>query len=176
MRRSDLAVAAALLLASSPAAADDAPAHIAEVLRGRLVQRQAGRLVAVPPPQTRYVAFYFGASWCAPCRALMPELHRRYARLRAAGASVEFVFFSEDGDCRRMADYVASARMPWPVIACRDRARLAWLQRSRGSALPGLLVYGVGGRQVISSWSQNGLSRPIRALDDLETFASGSGR
>lgn len=170
MRRSSLLLAAAgtLLCAASPA---DVPRDVAASLRGRLVQLRSGRLAPAPPPVARYVAFYFGAGWCGPCRALMPELRARYARMRAGGAPVEIVFVSDDAGCRAMADYIASARMPWPALACRERDRLAWLARARGAALPGLLVYGPDGRLAITSWTRAGNSRPRDALDRLERLS-----
>ncbi len=176
MRRSSaLAAGLALLLGGTASAALAAagPRDVAEALRGRLVRLQAGRLAATPPPtQARFVAFYFGASWCGPCRAFQPELRRGHARLRAAGAPVEIVFVSDDRSCPRMAEYITAARMPWPVVACRERDRLAWLQRARGAALPGLLVYQADGTLVATSWSASGNSRPREALAELERLAA----
>lgn len=170
MRISRLALAAVspLLLASTV----DAPRDIAGALHGRLVAVQDGRLAPRPVPvRARYVAFYFGASWCAPCRALMPDLKRSYARMHTAGAPVEIVFVSDDAGCRAMTDYIMTARMPWPAVACRDRARLTWLQRARGAALPGLLVYDRAGKLLINSWSRTGHSSPRKALNALERLA-----
>lgn len=178
MRRSSASLPAVLVLlffgGASVASAAEAPraAPLAEALRDRLVRLQAGRLVATPPPiQARYVAFYFGASWCGPCRAFQPELKRSHARLRARGAPVEIVFVSDDSSCQRMAEYMAAARMPWPAVACRHRERLGWLQRARGKALPGLLVYRAEGALVATSWSASGNSRPQEALAELERLA-----
>jgi nucleoredoxin len=174
-RSSSLAVVVALVLGGGAGAALSAsgPPDVAETLRGRLVRLHSGRLAATPPPsQARYVAFYFGASWCGPCRAFQPELRRGYARLRAAGAPVEIVYVSDDRSCPRMAEYIAASRMPWPAVACRDRDRLAWLQRARGAALPGLLVYRADGALVATSWSGSGNSRPREALAELERLAA----
>ena len=171
MRRSSLLLAAVLLGAAAPAAIrNDAPRDVAASLRGRLVQLRHGRLAPAPPPSARYIAFYFGAGWCGPCRALMPELRARYARMRSAGAPVEIVFVSDDAGCRAMADYIAAALMPWSAVACRDRGRLGWLRR--GAALPGLLAYGPDGRLLITSWTRGGNSRPRDALARLERLAS----
>lgn len=174
MRRSSaLGSVLVLLLGLSPSALAAAGSRdLSEALRGRLVRLQAGRLAATPPPtHARYVAFYFGASWCGPCRAFQPELRRSHERLRAIGASVEIVFVSDDRSCPRMAEYITAARMPWPAVACRDRDRLAWLQRARGAALPGLLVYQADGTLVASSWSTSGNSRPREALAELERLS-----
>lgn len=163
-----VAVLAAVLGLTASSRAEDAPRDLSDVLDGRLVQLQAGRLAPAAAPRARYVAFYFGASWCGPCRAFVPELRQRYAALKRGSTPVEIVFVSDDADCRRMADYVVASRMPWPVVACHERARLDWLRRSRGEALPGLLVYDAQGRRVITSWSHDGNTSPRRALADLE--------
>ncbi len=165
-------VFAAVLMLPSAALAADPPRDLVEALRGRLVRADAGRLTpAAPPTGTRLIAFYFGASWCGPCRAFQPELGRAYRDLRSVGKEVEIVFVSDDADCRRMADYILSMRMAWPALGCRDRARLAWLQRARGAALPGLLVYNAKGRLLVTSWSPTGRSRPGAALKRLMTLA-----
>lgn len=164
---------AALLLLPGAAVAADPPRDIAETLRGRLVRAEAGRLAPAPPPrEARLIAFYFGASWCGPCRAFQPELGRAYRDLRASGAPVEIIFVSDDADCRRMADYILSMRMAWPALGCRDRARFGWLHRARGAALPGLLVYGANGRLLATSWSPSGRSRPGVALARLQALAN----
>jgi nucleoredoxin len=150
---------------SAPARAD-APEFRADDVKGRLVRLSQGRLApAALPPGVRRVAFYFGASWCGPCRAFVPELRAAYPLLRAR--DVEVVFFSDDADCRRMESYVAQARMPWPVVACRQRDQLAALRHARGAALPGLLVYDLAGTRMLTSWTKRGPSLPREALARL---------
>lgn len=157
---------------ATPALASDGPGDLPEALRGRLVRLEEGRLApAAVPENTRYIAFYFGASWCGPCRAFVPELRRSYLRLRAARHPVEIVFVSDDGGCRAVTDYIRVARMPWPAVACRERERLSWLQRARGGALPGILVYDRAGRLVLTSWSRSGASSPRRTLAQLAVRA-----
>lgn len=156
------------LLAAAPAAVEAQRALPSE-LQNRLVQLEKGRLApARISPETRRVAFYFGASWCGPCRAFVPELRAAYPQLRARG--IEVVFVSDDADCRRMTDYVVQSRMPWPVVGCRHRDRLAWLQRARGATLPGLLLFDVNGRQWLSSWTRSGMSRPRDALRQIQAL------
>lgn len=175
MRISSLIAALALALtagaAPAPAQAQDTRSPIADRLDGRLVQLRDGRLAAAQTPaRARHIAFYFGASWCGPCRAFVPELREAYVDLRARG--VEIVFVSDDAGCRPMQDYMTSSRMAWPALACPHRDRLAWLQRARGKALPGLLVYDTEGRLLASSWSSSGNSSPRRTLADLQRLAA----
>lgn len=168
-----LAAAACALFAANVAPAAAGQRDMAAALQGRIVRLEGGRLVPTRlPPQTRYVAFYFGASWCGPCRAFVPELRQRYARLRAAGAPVEIVFVSDDAGCGAMTDYIRTARMPWPSVACGQRDRLGWLRRARGAALPGLLVYDRAGPLLVTSWTRAGHSAPRRAADALERLGT----
>lgn len=144
-----------------------APGELPRALEGKLVAVRGGRVApAEPPGDARLFAFYFGAGWCGPCRAFVPELRGAYPRLRAAKVAV--VFVSDDVSCTAMRDYMVAARMPWPALDCRARHRLRWLREARGAALPGLLVYDRAGALVATSWSR-GRSAPAAALRDLLT-------
>jgi len=85
---------------------------------------------------------------------------------------VEIVFVSEDGGCRAMADYVLSSRMPWKVVRCQDRDKLAALRALRGAALPGLLLLDTSGNVLVSSWDEAGTSAPRAALAAIRQHLS----
>jgi len=77
------AIAALLLILASAPSGAMAPA---EMLQGRLVVVERGRLVPVPPLSGNVpVLFYFGAGWCGPCRAFVPALKQADAAGGAGG-------------------------------------------------------------------------------------------
>lgn len=166
------AAAAALALALAAPSPTQAPASVPTVLVGKLVRVEGGRLAATElPSDSRLVAFYFGAGWCGPCRAFVPELRAAYPRLRAR--RIEVVFVSDDASCGAMRDYMVAARMPWPALDCRSRGPIGWLRQARGAGLPGLLIYNRAGRLLETSWFATGRSTPRAALDRLLVQADG---
>ncbi len=44
----------------------------------------------VDPPTARYVAFYFSAHWCPPCRSFTPQLVQTYNHLRSQAPQRDF--------------------------------------------------------------------------------------
>merc|ERR1711939_636610 len=65
--------------------------------------------------QDKYLALYFSAHWCPPCKRFTPELAKTYAALKAAGRDdVEFVFVSGDRDEEAFKKYFAT--MPWLAL------------------------------------------------------------
>ena len=56
---------------------------------------------------TKYVAYYYSASWCPPCRKTTPPLVKEYQRmLSAEGMPVEIVLVGSDRSERDMLDYM----------------------------------------------------------------------
>lgn len=119
------------------------------------------------------VAFYFGASWCAPCRAFVPTLLGAYPRLLRAARPVELVFVSEDGGCGAQREYVVRSRMPWPMLRCGSASR-ARVRRFGGPALPVLVAVDREGEAVVDS-RVGGRSTPAAALERLLALAERRG-
>lgn len=142
-----------------------APAVAQSVLGDTFLRLDRGRPgPAALAPETQRVAVYYGASWCGPCRAFVPELIAAYPRLRAAG--VEVVFVSDDATCRAGHDYARTSRMPWLILPCDER-RQAGLRALGGAALPGLVLVDGDGNLRRTSWDAQGRSEPRRMLRTL---------
>lgn len=114
--------------------------------------------------ETKMVMIYYGASWCGPCRAFVPELIAAYATLRAR--DVEVLFVSDDATCPAALDYARTSRMPWLLLPC-DRQRQSQLRALGGRALPGIVVLDQHGRLVRSSWQNPDSSAPHRVLTEM---------
>lgn len=159
-------VASAVLVLAAPLRAD-APGPAVREFEGKLVRLSEGRIApATLAPGTRQVALYFGAGWCGPCRAFVPELKRAYPLLRARG--VEIVFVSDDATCSASHDYLRQARMPWPTLSCRHWRKNARLRRLGGKGLPGIVLFDGAGRSLLTSWAGDRVSAPRQALTELK--------
>lgn len=154
--RALLALAAWCLIGAAPPAGP---------LAGTFERLDHGRVTQTGlPARTKHVLVYYGASWCGPCRAFVPELIAAYPRLRAQGTEVLFV--SDDPSCATALDYARSSRMPWLLLPCHRRYR-AQLRLLGGSALPGIVVLDAEARIVRSSWTNPDRSAPRRLLAEL---------
>lgn len=146
----------AAVIASSVCAAEPG-ASPAELFEDALQRLDRGRLQSTElDPDAAIVAIYFGAGWCPPCRAFMPELKAAYARWRAAGRPIEIIFVSDDPSCRAMEDYARRTRMPWPMVACRLRDQLTEVQRLRTGPLPGMVALDAAGHVIATSYDHDG--------------------
>ncbi len=119
---------------------------------------------ATMPSDVQHVAIYYGASWCGPCRAFVPELIAAYPRLRARG--IEVVLVSDDATCAATLDYARTSRMPWLLLPCDPRRRAA-LRALGGKALPGIVVVDRTGAPEASSWRARDDSAPRALLATL---------
>lgn len=104
------------------------------------------------PRESRIVALYFGADWCAPCHAFMPELKQVYAALRAAGADTEVVYVSLDTSESEMRRYMRYQSMPWPAIDYRRLKALPAVRALGGPAPPNLVLLDRDGTVLASGW------------------------
>ncbi|MGH8032389.1 MAG: thioredoxin-like domain-containing protein [Luteimonas sp.] len=104
------------------------------------------------PRQPAIVALYYGADWCAPCHAFVPELKRVHAALRRAGADTEVVYVSLDSSERDMRRYMRRQQMPWPAIDYRRLPALPTLRALGGPAPPNLVLIDHDGRVLASGW------------------------
>lgn len=59
----------------------------------------------------KYIALYFSAHWCPPCRGFTPKLAELYKKLKASRDDFEFIFVSSDRDENSFKEYFGE--MPW---------------------------------------------------------------
>lgn len=69
--------------------------------------------------QGKYVALYFSAHWCGPCRGFTPKLAEQYKKITGAGKNWEVVFCSSDQDDSAFKSYYKS--MPWLALPYANR-------------------------------------------------------
>lgn len=69
----------------------------------------------------KYVALYFSAHWCPPCRMFTPKLVEWYKGFKPKHPNFELVFVSADQDEDAMKEYMKSTGMPWPAVKYDQR-------------------------------------------------------
>ncbi|XP_014218694.1 probable nucleoredoxin 1-1 [Copidosoma floridanum] len=62
------------------------------------------------------IGLYFSASWCPPCRSLLPLLKATYKEARSRGAKLEVVFVPSDSDDQQMMRFFVDNHGPWFAV------------------------------------------------------------
>ena len=106
-----------------------APKTIGEALGSEPVVDAAGASTAVPSA-SRYVALYFSASWCPPCRGFTPKLVAAYNAVNAGEKALDVLFVSGDRDEASFKEY--HSHMPWHAVPYDDEARRDALNTAAG--------------------------------------------
>lgn len=138
-------------LSTTIAAAADG--GLRESIAGALVRPEAQRFVAYRwEREPDVIALYFGANWCGPCHAFVPELKRIHATLKQAGADTEVVYVSLDESEREMRRYMRLQCMPWPAIDYRRLPAMPAIRALGGIASPNLVLVDREGNVLASGW------------------------
>lgn len=122
------------------------------------------------------LALYFGAEWCAPCHAFVPELKRVHAALEQAGADTEVVYVSLDESEREMRRYMRAQDMPWPAIDHRRLPAMPAVRALGGIAPPNLVLLDRDGNVLASGWHERrytGLAPVLRSWVERVRTAKG---
>ncbi len=118
-------------------------------------------------PQAEYVALYYTASWCPPCRKFTPKLVEFYhEQKKLHGDRFEVVLVSSDRDEKSMEKYLTDASMPWPAIRFRDIERSGVLEHA-GKGIPCLVVFDKEGKVLSHSYVDGKYVGPSKVMEDL---------
>ncbi|MBS0660835.1 MAG: redoxin family protein [Verrucomicrobia bacterium] len=117
----------------------------------------------------RYVALYFSAHWCGPCRQFTPKLVQWYQQHRDKADQFEIVFVSSDTSAAMQSQYMKEDKMPWPAV---DWGRTGTTKRLKdqygGKGIPCLVIVDEAGQVVSHSYVNGQFVGPQKVLQDLE--------
>ena len=161
--------AATVAAGSAPAATADSPtAPAASAKAGKVLAPLIGKLVylkgsaLLPVPQaslatTQFVAVYYSAHWCPPCRAFTPKLVTAYKEIKAAHPEFELIFVSSDQDEAAMKSYMRETAMPWPAVRFDQKDSARTLKRpGHESGIPNLVFMTADGKELATTYTPSG--------------------
>jgi nucleoredoxin len=153
---------------------------ILDALKPKLVRCHDGTISRADGSELekkKFVALYYSAHWCAPCRKFTPQLIEYYNRVVAAHPEFEIIFVSSDRSRFGWETYIGEMKMPWLAVDYDQLVELAGVRKLGGSSIPSLLVLDAASRIVASSYDGESYLGPQNALAALDKiFLSTTGK
>ena len=143
---------------------------LAGKLQGDLVTfkgRKFEKFTAASLAGKKYLAIYFSAAWCGPCRAFTPDLVKWYKRKKSKLDQFDIIFDSSDRTEEAMLDYMKEDKMAWPAVAYDKRSKSP-LKKYKGRGIPCLVVIDAAGNVVAHSYEGKTYIGPRKVLKDLD--------
>jgi nucleoredoxin len=143
---------------------------IVDRLTGKLVIYNGSsleRLEASALKGKKYLAVYFSASWCGPCRKFTPRLVDWYNGRKAQLDQFDVIFVSQDNSKEEMLEYMKQERMPWPALKFAN-ASSSPLEKYSGRGIPCLVVIDQQGKVLSHSYKGDEYLGPSKVIKDLE--------
>lgn len=111
--------------------------------------------------QGKVVLVDFWATWCGPCIASLPGVHRIYEKYHEKG--FEIVGVSLDNDKDELKNFIKEHEMPWTQIIFDEPEKMGWnnplADKFGVTGIPRMILVGRDGKVVASS---------IRGEEDIE--------
>ena len=144
--------------------------NIVDRLTGKLVLwngRELERFDASALKAKKYLAVYFSASWCGPCRQFTPRLVGWYKQQQAELDKFDVIFVSQDNSKEEMLEYMKQDGMPWPALRFANAGSSA-LEKYSGRGIPCLVVIDQQGKVLFHSYKGEEYLGPSKVIKDLE--------
>jgi nucleoredoxin len=154
--------------------------HTLDALKSKLVRCHDGIISGVDGAELetkKFVALYYSAHWCGPCRKFTPQLVEYYNRTIEAHPDFELIFVSADRSRFGWETYIRETKMPWLAVDYDQLAEMPEVKKLGGDSIPSLLVLDSGSRVIASTYDGDKYLGPQNALAALDKiFASTGGK
>jgi nucleoredoxin len=125
------------------------------------------------PGAVKYLAVYFSAHWCGPCRAFTPDLVEFYKNQKAEHPEFELIFVSSDRSEEEWENYILEEEMPWYAVQFRKSAK-SKLKDYCGPGIPCLVLMTPDGKVLSDSYVDDEYVGPRKVMADLEQLLAKS--
>jgi thiol-disulfide isomerase/thioredoxin len=122
----------------------------------------------------RYLAIYYSAQWCGPCRRFTPKLVNFYRKQKALHPDFEIILVSSDRDEAAMLKYMKDYNMPWPAMLESANRSHPWNKFNSRGGIPCLVVLDHNGKVVADTNVKGKYLGPGQAMDKFATLLAAS--
>ena len=162
---------------AAPSPTPTAPTNkIADRLDGKLVicnGRSLQRFDASSLKAKKYLAVYFSASWCGPCKQFTPRLVDWYKQHKPQLDKFDVIFVSRDDSKEDMLEYMKQDGMPWPALNfAKANQGNSPLETYAGRGIPCLVIIDGEGKVISHSYKGEQYVGPSKVMQDLEGLLS----
>jgi nucleoredoxin len=140
-------------------------------LDDRLVRLRDGVIAPLPPGSLAgkaYVALYFSAEWCAPCKKFTPLLVEYYNQVSKERSDFEVIYVSQDRSLEQMTRYMAQSGFRFPAIAWDKVKASKRITNYSGQGIPCLILLDAEGRVLHDTFDGPNYRGPYVVLDEIK--------
>ena len=105
-------------------------------------------LNAKPNKKAKYYIYLHSASWCGPCKAIMPDIVKEYKKMKRAG--VEIILMGHDKDEKGVKAYLKSYKAKFPALVDGSPASLAMPGYTPANGIPNATIVDKDGKVITS--------------------------
>ena len=125
-----------------------------------------GKKVSLADYRGKYVLLDFWASWCGPCRGLIPKMKKLYEKYHAAG-KFDILGVSKDEDRGKWLKALEEEGMAWNNILAKEASLEDPSQFESVTGLPQMVVVDPEGNIVLSVSGSDNMDRVIETLESV---------
>jgi thiol-disulfide isomerase/thioredoxin len=135
---------------------DKRPSRIVAALEKLLVDENGKPYHDERLPEKKIFVFYFGASWCPPCRAFSPDFVKYLNDAMPKHPELAVVLMSNDQQPDKMLEYMKEEKMPFPAVPLRDLNQNSLLLSYAAQVIPELVIVDRFGKVLASNDDHHG--------------------
>lgn len=126
-----------------------------EFFRDGLVKLDSGRMEShrLDKNPNKYFAFYYTASWCAPCKEFMPAL-KDFDQKSGSSNDYQIIVVSRDDSAGDMAQYAKASSINWPHIKSSKRKAFEKQFPHPDGSIPNLVITDLQGKVLASAFHE----------------------